>query len=258
MPRLHPARFLQAAFWLFVGALGAPEISNAQVITNDDATGNESPYHWSISSSSTDYEPNAAEPTGGPDSLYLWLCRARGLGVLPCTPVEGVTSAKFGLSTTGDVVITGLTPLWGVFNLGSVTCPLFVFPECTGPFLVAEISILSLPGSICIVPCDESGNDPVKGVEDCAEPGVYRDMEWTGFDLGGGPCGKGFLGCHGHIDSYGACCFPDGNCDFYNVCQCLEMGGDPLGFGSDCSPETCEPISTEPTSWGRTKSLYRE
>ena len=239
-------------------AFGLLDVASAQESLAPAPDGSFDAYHWSISLSSTNPLVNSGTPTGGSDTVYLWLCRVQHSGVSPCFHVEGVKSAKFGLSASGDLAITGLTPVGGVTNLGSATCPELVMPECSGPTLAAEISILSLTGGICIVPCDEGGGDPVKGVEDCAEPGVLRDMEWTGLDLGSGPCHKGALGCFGHVDTSGACCFSDGSCFMSDACSCLLAGGDPQGFGSDCYTQGCAPVSTQPTTWGRTKSLYRE
>lgn len=239
--------------------LGATGTARAQLAPRDEnSAGSFSPYHWSISTSSTDPQANTGIPTGGPESVYLWLCRVGDVGVPPCVLVDGVSSAQFGLLASGDVVIEDVIPFEGISNLGSTTRPLFVLPDCSGPTLVAKISILSLPGGICLVPCGDADGAPVKGVEDCAEPGVFRSIDWTGLDLGSGPCGKGYLGCFGHIDSWGACCLPDGSCVMGEACDCILQGGEPRGFGSSCETEECDPVATEPTTWGRTKSRYRE
>lgn len=55
----------------------------------------------------------------------------------------------------------------------------------------------------------------------------------------------------------GACCFADGSCQVMVQADCAGQGGTYQGDNTDCDPNPCEVVATQPTTWGQIKSLYR-
>jgi len=255
--------------------------------TVDAPQAQEEPLAWSISASPSDPLQNTLTPSGGVAVVYLWLCRT-STGLPPC--LEGLASAQFGLSASpGGPVILGTNMVNGFSNSGTSTCLQLSVSNCPeGPIVAAQILILSLPGNICFIPCnDQDPSNPLEGGVGCADPTFYS-MGWNGLNLGGGPCAQGFS-CADHIDFFGGCCLPDGTClnpssfctckqlggeltgcnpgacclpdgtcvDVVDGCECIKLGGEYMGQLSKCESVECETVATEPTSWGQTKAFYR-
>jgi hypothetical protein len=55
-----------------------------------------------------------------------------------------------------------------------------------------------------------------------------------------------------------ACCAPDGTCSIQLPAECTASGGTPLGPGSSCTPDPCEPTPARARSWGAIKTIYRQ
>jgi hypothetical protein len=141
------------------------------------------PYGWTISSSPTDPFANSMAPTGAVATAYLWLACCQ----LPAGLQQGMAAAEFTLQATGPVVLA-TTPANNFLNAGGATNLLLAVGGCPcGPVVAANVLILALPGSICIV---ESPTG-TKGTVDCQPDPALWGMDWIGLDLGGGPCGKG-------------------------------------------------------------------
>jgi hypothetical protein len=54
-----------------------------------------------------------------------------------------------------------------------------------------------------------------------------------------------------------ACCSSDGSCSIMLPAECQASGGTPLGVGTSCTPNPCEPTPTRAKSWGTLKTIYR-
>jgi hypothetical protein len=54
-----------------------------------------------------------------------------------------------------------------------------------------------------------------------------------------------------------ACCGPDGTCSMQYPGECQLAGGSPMGPGTDCVTQPCDPTPVRRSTWGRVKTLYR-
>jgi hypothetical protein len=54
-----------------------------------------------------------------------------------------------------------------------------------------------------------------------------------------------------------ACCFEDESCEYILVDECVAIGGEPQGEGTDCDPNPCIPIPVDETTFGSIKAVYR-
>jgi hypothetical protein len=239
-------RFDSRGSLTFVGCLAA--FAFAGTVTAQPA-----PFCWTLSTSLVDPNANTLIPTGGVVHTYLWL-HTTDTGEAPC--VTGVAGAQFGLvGSSGGPVVLAIMPLGGVIISGTPACAQLALPGCpTGPVPVAQVVVLANPGNVCFTACSPDGSPPAMGTVDCVLPGL-QPMTWTGLDVGGGPCAGGGFCTHG--DSFGACCLPDGTCTLVgSACECLALGGTHQGVFSSCIGLDCEPVSTNPTTWGKTKAGY--
>ncbi len=108
----------------------------------------------------------------------------------------------------------------------------------------------------CLYGADEAGVDGVEYAD--AYPGiamrVYIIVDAHDPDAGGAFTLEMNIT---HDDPpLGACCFPDGHCEFLMSIACQNMGGDfhPCIL---CTPDPCGSTPTKQRSWGEIKSIYR-
>ena len=54
-----------------------------------------------------------------------------------------------------------------------------------------------------------------------------------------------------------ACCLPDATCTLLTPAECQLLGGTPMGVGTSCDPNPCDPTPAKKSSWGGLKAIYR-
>ena len=135
--------------------------------------------YWTISGSPVDPLVLEGEPSGGLDTLYIWLvCTNADL------PTSGMSAAEFGLE--GTLTPLSLTPSGGCLNAGSVTSPMLAATGCPpGPFMVASVLIQhDKPGFLCFGPSINGYNATV----DCSTNPVLWPNYFQGYSSQGSPC----------------------------------------------------------------------
>jgi hypothetical protein len=133
---------------------------------------------WTISERDGDPFFNTGSPSGGLDTLYIWLV---------CTsydPVPGMAAAEFGL--VGSLTPLALQPSEGFLNVGSITSPMLAAAGCPlGPVMVASILIQhDTPGSLCFGMSVNGYN----GIVDCSPNPSLGPNLFVGYSSLGSPC----------------------------------------------------------------------
>jgi len=135
-------------------------------------------YYWTISGSQFDPLVQTGSPSGGLDTLYIWIvCSNPSFD-------EGMSAAEFGLE--GTLTPLGLTPSEGFLNVGTVASPMLAAANCPpGPTLVASILIEhEVGGSLCFGPSINGYN----GTVDCTpNPALWPNF-YQGYSSLGSPC----------------------------------------------------------------------
>ncbi len=184
---------------------------------------------------------------------------------------SGATQLPQGV-TTGD-----LTPYTNDYDPGPSGCTGSAAPGKDQVFYVdllcqQGVSLTYTPngfdGSIYVVTdCSDIANTCIGGADDAGVDGVEYVDAYPGVAMrvyiivdahdpnAGGPFTLEMSLVH-YDPPLGACCFPDGHCEFLMSIACQNMGGDfhPCIL---CTPDPCGSTPAEHRSWGRIKSIYR-
>jgi hypothetical protein len=129
-------------------------------------------YWWTLSSSAADPYMNVGTPTGGVAILYLWLA---------CSAVDGAAALEADVIGPAGAILGFSGPPGVAYIPGSG----FVFPSCTsGPAILGQFLVLSLPGQFCFVPTTSSQILTY----DCQPTPLPHATGYVGFgNLGGAP-----------------------------------------------------------------------
>ena len=107
--------------------------------------------------------------------------------------------------------------------------------------------------------CDDMGGVPqgpqstCQGMEACCLQNgdcVMADALCCVNELGGTPQGPGTV-----CTAPQACCFDDGSCQDLDPLCCADMGGDPMGVGTDCVTTVCDVAPYTPKNWYQAPDL---
>ena len=199
-------------------------------------------YGWTISSSLSDAFANTGGIVpGGLAHLYLWY---------QCSDQGGMSAADFGIAAVGGIAYAGFTPLNGFLNAGNQTNLLLAVGGCpTGPVVAGDLTIIwfASAANVCIVP----SNTGLRVTVDCVAPAPSAwPLTAVGWDALGPPncvenlCTNVHCWCWYCDTTWGL------GCIFAPNFPC------PCPNGPEVC-DNCDAVAVDPTTWGRTKSLYR-
>lgn len=118
---------------------------------------------------------HSSEPWLGQRALYVWICGG----------FNDFAQTEFGIDT--DFEIVDLIPRSGVVNIGTVTSPVLVYPQCETFHLLAELVVEDTTGeggAVCLV--DSTPNE-INCTQDCY--GSPLSNNYLGFSSNGtAPC----------------------------------------------------------------------
>lgn len=116
---------------------------------------------------------HTSEPWLGQRSLYVWICGGFNM--------FGMT--EFGISSTFQVL--GLIPQNGVTNIGTITSPTLIYPQCETFLLLAELVVLDPTGGGGRVCPTDSETHLMNCTQDCGSH-LWANV-FLGFSSDGSP-----------------------------------------------------------------------
>lgn len=166
---------------------------------------------WTISASLSDPFQVTDQASGNMKTLYLWYLDG---------PPYGMARAEMGLTPGGDLMLLDITHVNGFLLTGPHSGLAVWSPAgCVfGPVVVAEILVIDLPGTLCLVPSTMTG---ACCTADCGTNPTWWEATYLGF-----------------------------SCDGSSPCEQMDIG--------PCFPHAVgvePPLAVQP--WGETKAAYR-
>ena len=172
---MKPCRCLRPD-WPFVHALFIACVSSFVLLPHGLQNSANAGFYWTISGSQDDPFVLEGVPSGGLDTLHVWLVCAN-TGQIP----DGMAAAEFGFE--GTLTPLALTLSDGFLNAGSMMSPMLAAAGCPqGPVIVASILIQhDAPGYLCFGPSINGHNGSVDCTIDPALwPNYFRGYSSIG------------------------------------------------------------------------------